>query len=429
MIDLLIEFFSFSQPNVRTVTLGTVLLGIGAAAIGCFTFLRKRALVGDAVSHAILPGLAVGFLLSGEKHPVYLIAGALLAGWLALLTIDYMVNNTKLKTDTAIALVLSVFFGFGVFLMSIIQRKVAGNQAGLDAFLFGKAAGMTTAETQVFAGVSLFILAVIVLFFNTFKIVSFNKDFAMALGIPVRWIEFLLATLTVLAITTGIQAVGVVLMSALLITPAAASRAFTKKLEWMVVIAAAIGAVGGLMGAFISFTQPQMPTGPWIVVTISGFAVAALLFAPQRGVVAIWRMRRNNVQKIRTENLIKAIYQLEEQHGIGPVTLEAVMKKRAFKKQACEKGLQNLVRNKWLQQTQGGFVLTPIGRDEGQRVVRLHRLWEVYLTQRLRMAPDHIHPQAETMEHLITPELEAQLIHELNAPEVDPHHSKIPYTN
>ncbi len=427
MIDLLIEFFSFSQPNVRTVTLGTVLLGIGAAAIGSFTFLRKRALVGDAVSHAILPGLAIGFLLSGEKHPVYLIAGALLAGWLALLTIDYLVNNSKLKTDTAIALVLSVFFGFGVFLMSIIQRRMAGNQAGLDAFLFGKAAGMTTAETQVFAGVSVFILLVIVLFFNTFKIVAFNKEFAMALGIPSQFIEFLLATLTVLAITTGIQAVGVVLMSALLITPAAAARAFTKKLEWMVVIAALIGAAGGLMGAFISFTQPQMPTGPWIVVTISGFAVAALLFAPQRGVVAIFRMRRGNAEKIRTENLIKAIYQLEEQNGVGPVTLDAVMRQRSFHKKTCEKGLQTLQRRGWITKTADGFTLTSQGREEGQRVVRLHRLWEVYLTQRLRMAPDHIHPQAETMEHLITPELEAQLIHELDAPEVDPHQSKIPY--
>lgn len=428
MIDLLIEFFSFSQPNVRTVTLGTVLLGIGAAAIGSFTFLRKRALVGDAVSHAILPGLAVGFLLSGEKHPLYLIAGALVAGWLALLTIDYLVNHSKLKTDTAIALVLSVFFGFGVFLMSIIQRRVAGNQAGLDAFLFGKAAGMTTSETQVFAGVSLFILLVIALFFNTFKIVSFNKEFALALGVPTQFIEFLLATLTVLAITTGIQAVGVVLMSALLITPAAAARAFTKKLEWMVVIAAFIGAIGGLMGAFISFTQPQMPTGPWIVVTISGFAVAALLFAPQRGVLAILRMRRNNALKIRTENLIKAIYQLEEQRGAGPVTLAEVMQQRAFNKKSCEKGLYFLRRKGWIEHSQNGFELTAKGREEGQRVVRLHRLWEVYLTQRLRMAPDHIHPQAETMEHLITPELEAQLIQELDAPEVDPHQSKIPYS-
>lgn len=427
MIDLLVEFFSFSQPNVRTVTLGTMLLGIGAAAIGCFTFLRKRALVGDAVSHAILPGLAIGFLLSGEKHPIYLIVGALLAGWLALLTIDHLVNHTKLKTDTAIALVLSVFFGFGVFLMSIIQRRFTGNQSGLDAFLFGKAAGMTTSETHVFAAVSLFILAVIILFFRTFKIVSFNKEFAMALGIPTKFIEFLLATLTVLAITTGIQAVGVVLMSALLITPAAAARAFTKKLEWMVVIAAVIGATGGLTGAFISFTQPQMPTGPWIVVTVSGFAVAALLFAPQRGVFAIWRMRMFNAQKIRTENLIKAFYQLEEQRGIGVVTMQDLMAKRAFKPQEYHKGLKNLLHNNWLGKSGNGLLLTPKGRAEGQRVVRLHRLWEVYLTQRLRMAPDHIHAQAETMEHLITPELEAQLIRELDAPAVDPHQSKIPY--
>jgi manganese/zinc/iron transport system permease protein len=428
MLETAFEFFSFTEPNVRTVTLGTVLLGIGAAVVGSFTYLRKRALVGDAVSHAILPGVALAFMITGEREPLYLLVGALLAGWISLLSIDGIVNYSKLKTDTAIALILSVFFGFGILLLTAIQQQGTGTQAGLDSFLFGKAAGMTTKEVHFFGWVSAALIGIVLLFFNVFRLVSFNREFAISLGLPVRFIEFIMATITVLAITTGIQAVGVVLMAALLITPAAAARPFTNRLEWMIVIAAAIGAVGGLVGSFVSYTHPQMPTGPWIVVVLSFFAVGALLFAPNRGVVASIRRRYQNQRKIRTENLLKAFYQLYESGATSAITKETLQAHRNFQSRERAKGLTELLHRGCLTKESHQYALTEKGLEEGKRIVRLHRLWEVYLTERMRMQADHIHPQAETMEHIITPEIEAQLIKELNTPQKDPHNSDIPYT-
>jgi manganese/zinc/iron transport system permease protein len=427
MIDQLVDFFSFSHPNIRTVTLGTVVLSMVSAVVGCFTYLRKRALVGDAVSHAILPGVALAFFIGQGKHPAFLLIGALLAGWIALLTIDGLVNNSKLKTDTAIAFVLSVFFGFGIFLLSIIQQKGTGEQAGLDSFLFGKAAGMTNLEVQTFLGVAALLVLLIVVFFHSFKLVAFNRDFAISLGAPVKLLEFLLATMTVLAITTGIQSVGVVLMAALLITPAAAARPFTNRLLPMLLLSALFGGFGGLIGSFVSYTQPQMPTGPWIVVVISFFAVMALLFAPHRGVLANFRRQWKNQQIIRKENLLKAFYQLKERASMATVGQKDLLSIRAFSEKDLHLGLRQLQRDGSLEKDGEQFKLTAKGRARARRVVRLHRLWEVYLTQRMRMAPDQIHPQAETMEHLITPELEAQLIRELQEPEKDPHNRIIPY--
>lgn len=428
-METLLEFFSFSSPNVRMVTLGTVLLGAAAAVVGSFAFLRKRALVGDAIAHAILPGIVLAYVVTDSKHPLVLMIGALLCGWLAILSMDYIGNKTKLKTDTVIGLILSVFFGLGIFMLTAVQHTGRGNQAGLDKFLFGKAASMTQTDVFVFAGFSIALLIITFVFFKAFKILSFNRDFALTLGLPVKWAEFVLATLTVLAITTGIQAVGVVLMAALLITPAAAARSWTDSLVRMIFIAAALGALGGLVGSYISFTAPNMPTGPWIVMALSFFTLFSLLFAPKRGVFAKLQLQRKNREKIITENLLKAFYLTGEKTGnvqaiIAKETLDSY---RKFPASEFQFALRKLKRKLHIIGNENGWRLTETGVVKAARVVRLHRLWEMYLTERMNMQSDHIHPNAETMEHVITPEVEAELIKELNRPEKDPHESVIPY--
>ncbi len=411
------------------VTLGTVLLGAAAAVVGSFAFLRKRALVGDAIAHAILPGIVLAYVVTDSKHPLVLMIGALLCGWLAILSMDYIGNKTKLKTDTVIGLILSVFFGLGIFMLTAVQHTGRGNQAGLDKFLFGKAASMTQTDVFVFAGFSIALLIITFVFFKAFKILSFNRDFALTLGLPVKWAEFVLATLTVLAITTGIQAVGVVLMAALLITPAAAARSWTDSLVRMIFIAAALGALGGLVGSYISFTAPNMPTGPWIVMALSFFTLFSLLFAPKRGVFAKLQLQRKNREKIITENLLKAFYLTGEKTGnvqaiIAKETLDSY---RKFPASEFQFALRKLKRKLHIIGNENGWRLTETGVVKAARVVRLHRLWEMYLTERMNMQSDHIHPNAETMEHVITPEVEAELIKELNRPEKDPHESVIPY--
>jgi len=428
------DFFTFSDPNVRMVTLGAILLGISAATVGCFTFLRKRALVGDAIAHAVLPGVCLSFIISGEKNPFWLLLGAVIAGWAALLVMDFMVNHSKLKTDTAIGAVLSVFFGLGILLLTAIQHSGSANQAGLDTFLFGKAASMTQRDVWVFGGVAALLLLVIAAFFKSFKLVAFDPDFARSLGLPVRTLEFILATITVLSVATGIQAVGVVLMAALLITPAAAARFWTDSMIRMILLAALFGLLSGFFGAWVSYTAPAMPTGPWIVLLLSGIALFSVVAAPQRGIWARIRLQRRNARKIRQENILKTFYSLQEhlaRHKEAvpdrAYSLDELLAERPFGRANLKKGLRLLEKQGLAQEEAAGYRLTPSGWEESRRIVRLHRLWELYLTERMNIKADHVHNPAEAMEHLLTPEVEKALLQELGHPIMDPHESVIPY--
>lgn len=427
-----IDFFSFSDPNVRLVVLGSVLLGAGAAIVGCFTFLRKRALIGDAVAHAILPGVCVAFMLSGEKNPLILMAGAVVSGWLSLAVMDYLDNHTKLKTDTAIALALSVFFGLGILLLTAIQHSGSANQAGLDKFLFGKAASMTRADVIVFSTTAGILLVVVLLFFKEFKVVSFDPDYARAIGLPVRFIEYVLATITVLAVAAGIQAVGVVLMAALLITPASAARFWSDNMRVMILLAAAFGIISAVFGSYISYIAPAMPTGPWIVVLLSGIALASVFLAPGRGIIARLLLQYNNRRKMLEENILKTFYLMGEANSDfrHPRQEEELKQWRAFGTDRLQRGLGRLRRRGWLHRTGSHqWQLSEPGLEESRRIVRLHRLWELFLNKRLKLAADHVHNGAEAIEHILTPEVEAQLKIELGAPLRDPHDSKIPYPN
>ncbi len=426
----MLDFFSLADPNVRYVVLGMVLLGASSGVVGCFTFLRKRALLGDAVAHSVLPGVCLAFMLSGTKHPIVLLTGAVLTGWLSLLVIDWITKYSRIKTDAAIGLTLSVFFGVGILLLTIIQQSGNAAQSGLDKFLFGKAAAMIGADLWVFGGLSVVLIGVVVLFFKEFTLVAFDLHFAESIGLPVRFVEIALASITVLAVAVGIQAVGVVLMAAMLITPAAAARYWTNKLPIMVFLAAVLGAVSGIFGAFISYQGTAMPTGPWIVVVLSVMALLSMLVAPKRGVLARqWELRKNQV-KILEENVLKVFYHLGEAQGsfFEWRNTDDLQGRRRMTARNLKRGIQRLMGKGLLEESPigGQWQLTEQGKLLAQRVVRLHRLWELYLSRYLHLAEDHVHQDAEAIEHIITPEIEAQLERELDFPKKDPHDKEIP---
>jgi manganese/zinc/iron transport system permease protein len=249
------------------------------------------------------------------------------------------------------------------------------------------------------------------------------------MGMPIRTIELILTTLTVLAVVIGIQAVGVVLMAAMLITPAAAARFWTERVQVMVILAAVFGAVSGFAGAFISYTAPSMPTGPWIVVVVSLIAFFSFFFAPGKGIIHRMLTTRRIRRTMTDENILKAIYNLGErdQHFKRPRSFDELLALRSFEGEELTDGLKRLKKDGFLEQKNGTYMFTQDGLKKGKRVVKLHRLWELYLTQYLRIAPDHVHDDAETIEHILTPELEAQLEKLLDYPDLDPHQSKIPY--
>ena len=428
-MDKFIEFFSFADANIRFVTAGTVLLAISSSLVGCFTFLRKRTLTGDVVSHSILPGICVAFLLFDSKNPLILLTGAFSTGWLSIVGVDYIVKNSKIKEDTALALVLSVFFGLGIFLLTAIQHTNMANQTGLDKFLFGKAASLVGEDVQIFGFFGICLIVLLYLFFKELTLLTFDKNFAQTSGMPIRFLETLLSTLTVLAVVVGIQAVGVILMAAMLITPASAARFWTNNLKLMLALAAIFSAFSGVAGAFISFTAPGMATGPWMVLILSGIAFASFIFAPQKGIVHRWLLQKRNRKQISEENLLKALYKLAEnekdfEKGYRAEDLQDL---KVLKENQLVSTAQNLVKDRFLVLKNGAYHFTKEGLEKGKRVTRAHRLWEMYLTKFLHLPPDHVHDDSENIEHVITPELEDRIAQALGNPEKDPHERDIPY--
>ena len=279
----------------RTVALGCSLLGMVSGILGCFAVLRKQSLLGDAVSHASLPGVCLAFLFTNVKETEVLLFGALVTGVICIGLIQLIQNYTKIKFDSALALILSVFFGLGLVLLSYMNKLPGSNKSGLNKFIFGQASTFIERDVNVIFITGIILLAIIMLFWKEFKLVSFDSDFAKTLGFPSKKIEILISVLIVATVIIGIQAAGVILISAMLISPAVAARQWTDKLSVMVVLSAIFGGISGFFGTLISISQENLPTGPIIVVIISLIVLFSILFSNKRGI--IFKIIRNNQKR------------------------------------------------------------------------------------------------------------------------------------
>lgn len=281
------------------VGIGSALLGIISGALGTYAVLRRQSLLGDAISHAALPGIALAFLLTGSKTPLILVFGAALAGWVGTLLILSIVKLTRIKYDSALGLVLSTFFGFGLVLHTLIQRNGNANQAGLDTFLFGQAASLLERDVLtmgILGGIALLIMS---LFWKELKLLVFDEGFATSIGLPVRALDILLTSLLTVAIVLGLQAVGAVLMSAMLVAPAVAARQWTDRLGYMVLLAALFGAIAGVSGTLLSSSASRLPTGPTIVLCATLFVGLSFALAPNRGLVWHWVRHRRDKEHLK----------------------------------------------------------------------------------------------------------------------------------
>lgn len=283
MLDLLSDY------TFRTVALGAAALGLTAGALGTFAVLRRQALLGDAISHAALPGIALAYMLTGSKAPLVLAAGAGVAGFLATLVVMAVVRGSRVKLDSALGIVLSVFFGVGLVLLTFVQRRPDASQAGLDRYLFGQAAGLLREDVISMAVLGGIALLLMLAAWKELKLLAFDPDYGAAAGLPMRAVDVLLTSLLVVAVVVGLQAVGVVLMSAMLVAPAVAARQWTDRLGTMTLLAGLFGAAAGVVGAVLSAEASRLPTGPTIVLCATALVVVSLLFAPRRGLV--WRLR------------------------------------------------------------------------------------------------------------------------------------------
>ena len=285
----------FFDYTFQVVVFGSSILGLLSGVIGSFAVLRKQSLLGDAVSHAALPGICLAFILTSSKQMEILLLGALISGLLATWLITVIVKHSKVKFDSALALTTAVFFGFGLVLMTFIQKKPNSNQAGLESFIFGQSSTLLVRDVRIMFITVIILLLIVSIFWKEFKLLAFDQSFASSIGLPVYWMNSLLATLTVIVIVLGLQSVGVILMSSLLIGPAVAARQWTNHLSIMVGLAAFFGCLAGIIGTVISSLGQQIPTGPTIVLVISLIVLISILFSPHRGIV--WKLIKNKQQK------------------------------------------------------------------------------------------------------------------------------------
>ncbi|MFR3728024.1 metal ABC transporter permease [Lacrimispora sp.] len=294
-------FTLFKDYTFQTVALGSAILGLLSGILGSFAVLRKQSLLGDGVSHAALPGVILAFVLTGSKNTEVLLFGALVSGLIATLFIISIVKHTRIKFDSALALVLSVFFGFGLVLLTFVQKIPNSNQAGLKRFIFGQASTLLQKDVTFMVLCGVILLILVLLFWKEFKLFIFDMEYARSLGFPANKINLLLSFMIVMTIIIGLQTVGVILMSAMLIAPAVAARQWTDRLWIMVTLSSVFGAVSGILGTIASSLTAKLPTGPAIVVFISSIVIFSILFAPGRGIIQKILHRKNLKQIIKNK--------------------------------------------------------------------------------------------------------------------------------
>ncbi|MBE7503998.1 MAG: metal ABC transporter permease [Verrucomicrobiales bacterium] len=411
--------------NTRVVVLGTTLLGLAAGVVGSFTLLRKRALMGDALSHAMLPGIGLAFMISvaaggtGKSLPV-LLTGATLSGLLGLGTVLAVRHYTRLKEDTALGIVLSVYFGAGVAVLGVVQRMGEGHSAGLESFIYGKAASLVAADTAVIGLASVLVIGVSALLFKEFRLLCFDASYAATQGWPVVRLDLVMMSLVVVVTVIGLQAVGLVLIIALII-PAAAARFWTGAIgcagTW---IAAGMGAASCAIGAAASALLPNLPSGAMIVLVSTGLFLLSLLWGRERGVILRWQRRRALNRKVRRQHVLRAVYEWSEaaaasQPGtlaltVPSVPLPALLARRSWSARELRRELDRAAKDGLLEwRADHTVALTKSGLTEATRVVRNHRLWEVFLITYADIAPSHVDRDADAIEHVLGTDLVAEL--------------------
>lgn len=396
--------------NTGIVVLGTTLLGVASGLVGSFLLLRKRSLVADALSHATLPGVAIAFLIAdalggaAAKSLPVLLLGAAATGVLSILAIQWIVRHTRLREDAAIGLVLSVFFGVGVILLRAAPDYASTPASGLHHFIYGQTAGLLASDVYLMSGIALAALLAAVFLFKELALVCFNDDFAASTGWPVSLLDLALMALVVIVTVAGLQAVGLILVVAMLIVPPASARFWSERLSRMVVFSALLGGLSGYAGATISSLFPRQPTGAVIVLVAGSLFLVSMLAAPRRGVVSMLTRRIRLRLRFANDHLVEALSEAD-----GPCALDQAASERGWSRLhgAIVLGIARmtgLVRG-----PSSSLTLTEAGRARGRRVARNHALWSQYLIIYADLAPSHVDFSVDQVEHVLSEELVAEL--------------------
>ncbi|MGJ8657177.1 MAG: iron chelate uptake ABC transporter family permease subunit [Akkermansiaceae bacterium] len=404
--------------------IAAICVGICCGLLGCFVVVRRVALVGDAISHAVFPGVVAGFIWSDERDPWIIFLCAFIAGLLGVIVVRAIVNSTRLKSDAALGIVLASFFAIGVFWNSTQQL------AGVDSFLFGDLTTISDADLWLMLGSTGVVSALIFLFLRPFRVLSFDEGFAIGLGYPVKLLNALFFGLLAFAVVVAMQAVGVILVSAMLITPAATAYLLTDRIQKMLGLSVLLGTCAALGGWWIATLDMRFQSGPMITLFGSLIFAITYFFAPQHGILAKFLRHAGRKSRVHRENTLKAIYRIIENEGFK-ATGVGVVQLAEVRKLSVEEVVQDgkdLVKNKEATWEEGktALYLTASGWRRAVEIVRNHRLWELYLTDQADYAADHVHEDAEKIEHILGAEDVRKLERDLNFPAFDPHGKPIP---
>jgi len=435
-----VEFLSFGDPSMQVIVFGVVLIGLNCGLMGGYIVTRRLAMFGDTLSHAVLPGIAVGYSLSQAKNNWSLMLGATLSGFAGVWIISLLTRHTKIKMDSAMGIILSGFYALGICLISYLQKSSGGGMANLENYLFGSLVGLSQDDLFPILLCLGLVVSAFVFLSKELLVTGFDPGYAKSIGLPVGLLEFSLSALLAFCIVSSLQIIGVVLVTALLIIPAASASLITAKMSRLLLLSGILGAVSGFIGCFVSFLKAGLPAGP-VITLCSAFIFLALLFLhPARGIIPLWIRTLRRSQKIRLENTLKACYQVLEDSSFKQDSFpQTLLSKRRRKSDGEMEGEINaLVRHGYATRvlsppeghsplpSETRIALTPSGWEVACRIIRNHRLWELYLTQEASYAPDHVHDDAEKIEHLIGEKTIRQLERILSNPRLDPHGKLIP---
>ncbi|WP_110114220.1 metal ABC transporter permease [Bacillus sp. CGMCC 1.16541] len=390
----------FTDANTQWVLIGTLLLGLASGVLGSFALLKKQSLIGDAMAHAALPGICVAFLIIQQKDMLWLLIGAAISGLIGTYFIQAVVRHSRIKEDTSIGLVLSVFFGFGIVLLTYIQHNSGASKSGLDDFIFGQAASLVGTDVKVISTIAFILVIITAALFKELKLMTFDPQFAQGIGLPTRMLNGLFMTLIVLAVVIGLQAVGVILMSALLITPAITARYWTERLDVMACLSGVVGMLSGVSGTILSATITGMPTGPMIILSATTLFLFSMIFAPNRGLVAKAMKHMMIRRKVRVENTLIVLYeQLErvvnhEEKLIPTIKEERMLEASQFSTMEVSHSLKKLQRKSLIfQPTSHEWSFTKEGLEKAHQLVLSYRFMEVYLMNEMKYG--HLHLRTE----------------------------------
>lgn len=410
--------------NTRTVLAGTMLLGVCAGAVGTFMVLRRRALVGDVASHAALPGIGAAYLWMESRQPGSgkwlpgLLLGAAVSATAGLLTTHWLCRARRIREDAALGITLSLYFGLGVVLFTVIQGSPSGQAAGLSDFIFGKAAALVAADVRLIAAAAVVVSLVCGLLFKEFGLLCFDPAYARAGGWPVAGLDLTLTALVIGVTVIGMQSVGLLLVVALLVLPPTAARFWTDRLGPMLCISALAGGLSAAVGAALSAVAPRLAAGAVIVLAGTTAVILSLFFGRRRGLVWRWLGDRALRERVGLDDLLRACYEVLEPQlsaeaddpAARPLRTAELLARRSWTPRRLQHCLRRAERRGLVRRdAEDGYRLTASGGREAIRAVRNHRLWELYLIHYADVAPGLVDRNADTLEHALDPEIVAEL--------------------